>query len=406
MRLAALGERKAATWTTTPCGRALLAHLCRCTGWRTILEAARRVGADAPPRGPCARRRPVPGRGPRRRRPRRAALEGDGPQAVGAARGAAAAGASPRTRAPADALVAVPDGRGGWVRGRVARRGPGAAERVPGRNSTVALRHPLERSPRPVGPHACGRRSSSPPTSSPTRRGALPGGEPVTPLANGGAFGGKVTLPGGRGGAASGRRARAGRVRVVFSREDVVRYGPKRPPVAAGRAGRRDRAWCGWRGHRDRADLDRWVQAVSIGRRPGSWSRRWRCRARRCRPTCGRAGWAEAAVLLAALEAPSPRRRPGPAVPSRCGPRPGPRATVDGRADGARCRCRWRRAMPLDEVVLRSYVVGAVHQALGWVRSEGVAVDDDGDGARPHHPVLRDPPGPGHARGGGGGGGR
>ncbi|MGA7418984.1 MAG: hypothetical protein WBW80_13390, partial [Acidimicrobiales bacterium] len=32
----------------------------------------------------------------------------------------------------------------------------------------------------------------------------------------------------------------------------------------------------------------------------------------------------------------------------------------------------------LDEVTLRSYCIGAVHQALGWVRSEGIAVDADG----------------------------
>jgi hypothetical protein len=32
----------------------------------------------------------------------------------------------------------------------------------------------------------------------------------------------------------------------------------------------------------------------------------------------------------------------------------------------------------VDEVVLRSYCVGAAHQALGWVRSEGIAVDDTG----------------------------
>jgi CO/xanthine dehydrogenase Mo-binding subunit len=32
----------------------------------------------------------------------------------------------------------------------------------------------------------------------------------------------------------------------------------------------------------------------------------------------------------------------------------------------------------LDETTLRSYCFGAVHQALGWVRNEGVAVDDDG----------------------------
>jgi xanthine dehydrogenase small subunit len=30
---------------------------------------------------------------------------------------------------------------------------------------------------------------------------------------------------------------------------------------------------------------------------------------------------------------------------------------------------------PLDEVVLRSYAVGATHMALGWVLSEGIAVD-------------------------------
>jgi CO/xanthine dehydrogenase Mo-binding subunit len=33
---------------------------------------------------------------------------------------------------------------------------------------------------------------------------------------------------------------------------------------------------------------------------------------------------------------------------------------------------------PLDEVVLRSYAIGAAHMALGWVCSEAIAVDDDG----------------------------
>ena len=39
---------------------------------------------------------------------------------------------------------------------------------------------------------------------------------------------------------------------------------------------------------------------------------------------------------------------------------------------------RVRCGDPLDEVVLRSYCIGAAHMALGWVRSEGLAVDDDG----------------------------
>jgi CO/xanthine dehydrogenase Mo-binding subunit len=33
---------------------------------------------------------------------------------------------------------------------------------------------------------------------------------------------------------------------------------------------------------------------------------------------------------------------------------------------------------PLDETVLLSYVTGAAHMALGWVLSEGIAVDEDG----------------------------
>ena len=33
---------------------------------------------------------------------------------------------------------------------------------------------------------------------------------------------------------------------------------------------------------------------------------------------------------------------------------------------------------PIGEVVLRSYVTGAAHMALGWVCSEGVAVDEAG----------------------------
>ena len=59
-----------------------------------------------------------------------------------------------------------------------------------------------------------------------------PGGVPATPLANGGAFGGKAA-------AAAPAAAREladalGRtVRVVFAREDVVRLGPKRPPISA-----------------------------------------------------------------------------------------------------------------------------------------------------------------------------
>ena len=49
-------------------------------------------------------------------------------------------------------------------------------------------------------------------------------------------------------------------------------------------------------------------------------------------------------------------------------------ATIDDSGVHVHVRC----GEPLDEVVLRSYCTGAAHMALGWVRSEGLAVDDDG----------------------------
>src|SRR5690606_31090263 len=46
-------------------------------------------------------------------------------------------------------------------------------------------------------------------------------------------------------------------------------------------------------------------------------------------------------------------------------------------ADGV-VRVRVACGDPLHEVVLRSYCIGAAHMALGWVTSEGLAVDDEG----------------------------
>jgi CO/xanthine dehydrogenase Mo-binding subunit len=54
----------------------------------------------------------------------------------------------------------------------------------------------------------------------------------------------------------------------------------------------------------------------------------------------------------------------------------GARATVDHAGDTVHVRVAC--GSPLDEVVLRSYCIGAAHMALGWIRSEGLAVDDDG----------------------------
>src|SRR5207253_2887187 len=123
--------------------RALLAHLCRCTGWRSIVEAA--------------------------------ALAWDTRHLPGAGAGS----------------------------------GPGS------RDLDAAARR------------------AEPPYLEPDASGCEPGGAPASPLANGGAFGGKSesVAP-----AVARRLAdETGRaVRVLLSREDVVRLGAKRPPLAAG----------------------------------------------------------------------------------------------------------------------------------------------------------------------------
>jgi CO/xanthine dehydrogenase Mo-binding subunit len=78
------------------------------------------------------------------------------------------------------------------------------------------------------------------------------------------------------------------------------------------------------------------------------------------------AGWAEAAVLLSSVT-------PGPVtITSPAG------AVATAEVDDGGVRVTVRAGDPLDEVVLRSYCTGAAHMALGWVRSEGLAVDERG----------------------------
>jgi hypothetical protein len=88
------------------------------------------------------------------------------------------------------------------------------------------------------------------------------------------------------------------------------------------------------------------------------------------------AGWVEAAVLLASLQ-------PGPVytVTSPSGATATARVGDDGSIH-ATVSC----GEVLDEVVLRSYCVGAAHMAAGWVTSEGLSVDDAGI---PHDLTIR-----------------
>jgi hypothetical protein len=191
----------------------------------------------------------------------------------------------------------------------------------------------------------------------------VPGGEPASPLANGGAFGGKRSSPAPA--AARQLAERYGRpVRVLLAREDVARMGPKRPPIAAGL--RADGTGVvrvvrtpGFEDVFHRVLPGMTVEEVSLPGPPTAMDLR-------------AAGWAEAAVLAAALRyqldcTPPTVISPDGAVASA---RMGSDGTIT-----VDVSC----GPPLDSVVLRSYCTGAAHQGLGWVTSEGLAVGADGE---------------------------
>jgi hypothetical protein len=371
MRLAALerGNRPPSRETIES---ALVAHLCRCTGWQSIVEAAGvALGVrDASPTMPtdpllAAWRAQIEG----------PMFQNSGPDVV------LGGGGFADDSSPAGALVVLgaADDTAPAPSLASARQGSG---KVQGRNSTVPLVHPV---PLPEGEWAVTLQTTwvEPAYVEPDASWCRPGESPATPLANGGAFGGKRRSP-----APARARALATElnepVRVLWSREDVVRHGPKRPPVALGlrpdgsgiiRLGRTD-------GSPDLSAIHQRVRAIDpdgridieevdvLGPPVGAELRG--------------AGWAE---LLAALSALTANTVPRPAIDPGTGHADvtlpsGARAVVhldpaagDGR--GTLTAEVWA-GEPLDAVTLRSYVLGAVHQALGLVWSEGIAVNDEG----------------------------
>ncbi len=200
---------------------ALRAHLCRCTGWQSIVDAAcSALGVDGAPSSSAGDpgTRCWPGGAPRSR---------DRPFRARGPRWSSAAVASPTTRRH-------PTRSSNWARMdrlptglRAARAGSG---RVQGRNSTVPLSHPVEV---PDGDWALTLQTTwlEPAYVEPDASWSRPGQLPASPLANGGAFGGKrhSPVPATARGLAD---ASGDTVRVLWRREDVVRRGPKRPPLA------------------------------------------------------------------------------------------------------------------------------------------------------------------------------
>lgn len=338
--------------------QALLAHLCRCTGWRTILDAWDAATSDGGQR-PTDRTtaRPVPARD-LGAAATRATIEGGSLQVVGPEI-ALGRGHFADDTAPADALVAVPDGDGGWSVGETLAEARTTAGKVQGRRTTVDPRPPLEV---PDGDWAATLRTSwvEPAYLEPDASWCLPGGDPVTPLANGGAFGGKRTsMVGAAARALADQHGRA--VRVLLNREDAVRLGPKRPPVAGGATP-------------DGTGVLRVVRTPGIAEvvanvAPGLAVEQLDGPGPPTSVDLRAAGWAEATVLLAGA-----RGVTAPVVD----PVRGARAEASIGDDGV-LRVRVEAGEVLDEVVLRSYCTGAAHMALSWISSEGLAVDDAGD---------------------------
>ena len=379
MRLSGLRARGTAADDHPAVEQALLAHLCRCTGWRTILDAWSAYGELAgPTTGPVV----GPHVGPSRdleAAGRRATIEGRTPQRVEPDVPLGHGGFADDT-APAGALVAVPDGAGGWAVGESVAEARAAAGKVQGRRTTAELRHPLEP---PAGDwHATLRTTWVEPAYLELDASwCIPGGEPASPLANGGAFGGKQASVVTR--AARELADRHGRpVRVLLAREDAVRLGAKRPPIAAGVAADGSGVM---RVARTEGIAEAVasvapglvVEQVDVPGPPTSLAPR-------------ATGWAEALVLLAAAgvhgNASAPRAGVLEARPAgdraRVGLRSPDGAVAHAEVDlGAEPRVDVAVSCgdPLDEVALRSYCVGAAHMALGWVCSEGLAVDATGE---------------------------
>jgi len=359
---------------------ALLAHLCRCTGWQSIVEAAGTAlgldGIDSPqhPGSAGPPQPPDPLLASWRAQIEGPAFQSSGPDVIlgdgaGFADDSAPAGAlvqlGAAETAPATSLGAA---RAGTVK-------------VQGRNSTVPLVHPVAV---PAGEWALTLQTTwvEPAYLEPDASWCRPDGLPASPLANGGAFGGKRHSPV----VARARTLATERqspVRVLWSREDVVRYGPKRPPLSLAlrpdgsgvvRIGRTP-------GSPDLGELeerlrrvapDVVVEEVAIAGPPVALELRG-------------AVWVE---VLAARHALAGRRATGSGDGSGSAdvtlPGGGRAAVTVQPGEGAGLAGRgtvsvevWAGEL-LHPVTLRSYAVGAVHQALGLVWSEGIAVDEAG----------------------------
>lgn len=324
--------------------QALLAHLCRCTGWQPVVDAWVAFGDATSTVSEGAAQR--------------AELEGGVAQSVGA-EVALGRGGFADDSAPLGALVAVPVSEGdGWAVADTRAEALRLAGKVQGRRTTAEFALPISL---PEGRFDATLQTSwvDPGYLETDAAWCAPDGEPTSPLANGGAFGGKAESE-----VAEVARRLAnehGRpVRVLYSREDAVQRGPKRPPIAAGV-------------NADGTGIVRVARTAGIAEAitsvaPGLMVEEIDVPGPPTSAAIRGAGWLEALVLLAAV---------GQVDEWITSPGGGSaRASI---ADDGAIHISVRAGEVLDETVLRSYCTGAAHMGLSLVTSESLGVDEHGE---------------------------
>jgi aerobic-type carbon monoxide dehydrogenase small subunit (CoxS/CutS family) len=354
MRVAAMDAAKRSSPDAVR--QAMLAHMCRCTGWNPIVETVVTYPASA------VRRSARPSRSESERR---AALEGGVDQSFGPAVALGRGGFADDT-APEGALVALRGVDGEWVVGADLQSARELSGKVQGRRTTAPLSWPV---PLPEGEWVRTLQTTwiEPAYLEPDASWCEPGGVPMSSHGNGGAFGGKNS---GELGEVARRLADeyGSPVRVLTTREDVVRLSPKRPPIASGVRADGTGVF-----HAARTPgLAAAVASVA----PGLVVVEFDVPGPPTSVDLRGAGWVEAAVLLAALD-------DGPSFTVRA---PNGAIATASFSDDGTIEVHVSCGRPLDEVVLTSYSIGAAHMALGWVTSEGLSVDADGV---PHDLTIR-----------------
>jgi xanthine dehydrogenase small subunit len=352
VRLAALRRRPVIDESAVR--TALAAHLCRCTGFQPIVEAAMSALCDEPLPAPRYLGASTA----------RASLESGISQTAGpdVVRGLAPFADD---TAPPEGLVALGVGASGYdvaASWPDARRASGARQ---GRNSTVALCHPVAL---PKGDFDLVLQTTwvEPAYLEPDASWCTPGAVPASPAGNAGDFGAKGD---------SVVAADAARlafehgvpVRARWTREAVVLRGEKRPPLALGlRADGSGVVRLGWTpGSPSLAGLCTVVASLA----PGLAVEVYEVRGPRVGTSHRAAALGEVLAALAVLDA----DRDG-----RCTVRTPNGASASVAVLDDALLVAVDAGDPLCLATTRSFTIGAVHQGFSMVTTEGIAVDDAG----------------------------